>query len=67
MSVILIDNARARRAAINLAESMSSNPSVRAAARARALAMVNQREARRKHPFKAEVIDFIARRVARRA
>jgi alcohol dehydrogenase class IV len=57
MGVIQIARVRAARQARNLAEAMSSDPSVRARARTRAIAEINRREQRLKQPRQlAEVV-----------
>jgi hypothetical protein len=66
MSVVLITNWIAARAARYMAESMSSDPAIRAAARARAIAAVNRREQRAKRPYLAEVVQLDTRRTAPR-
>jgi hypothetical protein len=63
MSVIYLANVRAARAARNLAESLSSDPAVRRAARVRAIAAINKREQRWKNPQPAEVI-YLDTRIA---
>jgi hypothetical protein len=57
MGVVHIAKVRAARQAQNLAESLSSDPVVRARARARAIAEINRREQRRLQPRQpAEVV-----------
>lgn len=63
MTVIYLAKVRAARTALNLAESMSSDPVLRAAARARALGQVMRREQRLKQPQLAEVV-FLDTRMA---
>lgn len=62
MSVILLDNLRAARAARNLAESMSSDPGARQRARVRAMNAVMRRERLLKNPQPAEVVVLPLRR-----
>jgi hypothetical protein len=63
MSVIYLANVRAARAARNLAESLSSDPMVRYAARVRAIAAIARREQRWMNPQPAEVI-YLDTRIA---
>jgi hypothetical protein len=56
MSVVLIAHWRAARQASNLAEALSSDLQVRAAARVRAMAEVTRREQRARNPVPAPVV-----------
>jgi hypothetical protein len=68
MSVIYLQNVLDARAARNLAESMSSDPQVRAMARMRARAEVKRRENRRKERAQQEPAEVVvlATRLVRR-
>jgi hypothetical protein len=67
MSVIYLPKVRAARAALNLAESLSSDPVLRAAARARALGEVMRRERLARQPQLAEVVVLPTRLTVRAA
>jgi hypothetical protein len=59
--IISISKWRAMRQAVNLAETMSSDPMIRARARIRSMKEVARREQREKNPVPAQVVQLDTR------